>query len=338
MEFASCRTAHRPAPAREPSFTAMHPSLQAPPPPAPAPELPPSLARELERLGALLALAEPLLIGGAGGAGKASIARALHARRPGGGAPLAFIDVGARQLSRELLARWCDGATLFLRHVDELDRGGQRLLLDALVAAEASTAQPPLQLIATSCGDLRMRVLSRRFDAALYHRLNAFPFDVAPLAERPEDTLWYAQRVLEDFGRATGRSLQLGARARAALTACSWPGNLTQLRACVLRAAGQCSSACLDALPCGDSRCLVAAPRRADAAPREAGERVPPSSVSGAAAMRRGQRGLAVERAALVDALERSGWVQAQAARRLALTIRQVSYAIRCYGIDVQRR
>ncbi len=43
------------------------------------------------------------------------------------------------------------------------------------------------------------------------------------------------------------------------------------------------------------------------------------------------------QRQHLVDALEKSGWVQAKAARLLGITPRQIGYAILKYGIDVKR-
>jgi Nif-specific regulatory protein len=37
----------------------------------------------------------------------------------------------------------------------------------------------------------------------------------------------------------------------------------------------------------------------------------------------------------LIDAMEKSGWVQAKAARLLGLTPRQIAYALKKHGIDV---
>jgi Nif-specific regulatory protein len=39
----------------------------------------------------------------------------------------------------------------------------------------------------------------------------------------------------------------------------------------------------------------------------------------------------------LIDAMERSGWVQAKAARMLGLTPRQMGYALRKYSIEIKR-
>jgi Nif-specific regulatory protein len=44
-----------------------------------------------------------------------------------------------------------------------------------------------------------------------------------------------------------------------------------------------------------------------------------------------------VERERIVQAMERSGWVQAKAARMLGLTPRQIGYALKKHGIEVKR-
>jgi Nif-specific regulatory protein len=43
------------------------------------------------------------------------------------------------------------------------------------------------------------------------------------------------------------------------------------------------------------------------------------------------------ERGRVQAALERSGWVQAKAARLLGLTVRQLGYRVRKYGIALER-
>jgi Nif-specific regulatory protein len=45
----------------------------------------------------------------------------------------------------------------------------------------------------------------------------------------------------------------------------------------------------------------------------------------------------ATERQRLVDAMERSGWVQAKAARILGLTARQMGYALRKHSVEIKR-
>jgi Nif-specific regulatory protein len=49
-----------------------------------------------------------------------------------------------------------------------------------------------------------------------------------------------------------------------------------------------------------------------------------------------GHRG-AAERERLMEAMERSGWVQAKAARILGITPRQIGYALKKHGIPIKR-
>jgi len=43
------------------------------------------------------------------------------------------------------------------------------------------------------------------------------------------------------------------------------------------------------------------------------------------------------ERKRLIDAMEKSGWVQAKAARMLGLTARQMGYALRKHRVEIKR-
>ena len=45
----------------------------------------------------------------------------------------------------------------------------------------------------------------------------------------------------------------------------------------------------------------------------------------------------ALERGRLIEAMERTGWVQAKAARLLGLTPRQIGYALKKHGIAIKR-
>jgi Nif-specific regulatory protein len=43
------------------------------------------------------------------------------------------------------------------------------------------------------------------------------------------------------------------------------------------------------------------------------------------------------ERARLLDAMEKTGWVQAKAARLMGLTPRQIGYALRKHAIEIKK-
>jgi len=47
--------------------------------------------------------------------------------------------------------------------------------------------------------------------------------------------------------------------------------------------------------------------------------------------------GNVTDRDSVIAAMEKSGWVQAKAARLLGLTPRQIGYALKKHGIEVKR-
>ncbi len=50
-----------------------------------------------------------------------------------------------------------------------------------------------------------------------------------------------------------------------------------------------------------------------------------------------GELGALPQRERLIRVMEKSGWVQAKAARLLGLTPRQIGYALRKYNIEIKR-
>ena len=83
---------------------------------------------------------------------------------------------------------------------------------------------------------------------------------------------------------------------------------------------------------------LPMAPRSANANAAHASAATDPTSVSGPSS-----EGFVSaigppisERERLIEAMERSGWVQAKAARMLGLTSRQVGYALKKHGVEIK--
>ncbi len=83
---------------------------------------------------------------------------------------------------------------------------------------------------------------------------------------------------------------------------------------------------------------LPMAPRSANADAAHAGTATDPSSAAGpsSAGVPSAIGPLISERERLIEAMERSGWVQAKAARMLGLTSRQVGYALKKHGIEIK--
>ncbi|MER2605495.1 MAG: helix-turn-helix domain-containing protein, partial [Siculibacillus sp.] len=75
----------------------------------------------------------------------------------------------------------------------------------------------------------------------------------------------------------------------------------------------------------------------AEAAAAPVASEVPPGLCEHADANCPALGGRPSERERLIDAMERSGWVQAKAARILGLTPRQIGYALKKHSIELKR-
>lgn len=172
-----------------------------------------------------------VLITGEAGAGKARVARAIHAASGRADAP--FVPIACGEITAERFAErvaLAEHGTLALYDVERLPRFAQRELLDA----EA-------RLVATTRGDLHAAVAAGRFDASLYHRLSVFTIEVAPLRERREDLASLARHFLRQAARRCGRPAPvLTARDVRTLGARSWPGNARELAEAIERALRNC--------------------------------------------------------------------------------------------------
>lgn len=315
--------------------------------------LSPGLHGLREGLACAVRLREPVLLLGEHGTGREALARSLHqASDDWHGSHGAFViwTGGAEDIAAD-----APEGTLYVPDLDRLVPARQQTLLDWLRRVEATSWLPEGQrwrLIASAVRDPVELTVAGAFDDALLHQVDVLRIAVPPLRERPADAWLWAQRWLAEFNRRTGQRHALGPAARRAIETCAWPGNLPQLKACVLRAAAGCSDGCIASMPCAQARCLtrVAAKARRGglaAPPADRSTEDPPapdpSTALGAGGAESAQPPLArkngalIDREVLINALERSGWVQAQAARRLNLSIRQVNYAASRYGIKMQR-
>ena len=136
---------------------------------------------------------------------------------------------------------------------------------------------------------------------------------VPSLRERPEDIPILLDHLLSLESARDARRLSLTPKALKALEAYDWPGNIREMRELV-------------------SRLAVTAPEDridiADIPPEMLAEGERPQVLPEDAAELRD-----MERQQVLSALTRHGWVQSRAARELGLTLRQIGYRIRKYGL-----
>ncbi|WP_407175566.1 nif-specific transcriptional activator NifA [Bradyrhizobium sp. STM 3562] len=265
-----------------------------------------------------------------------------------------------------------DKGTLFLDEIGEISASFQAKLLRVLQEQEFErvgsnqTIKVDVRVITATNKNLEEAVARNEFRADLYYRISVVPLLLPPLRERRADIPMLATEFLKNFNCKNGRNLSFDSSAIELLMTCGFPGNVRELENCVERTAtlaagpwivrndfacchGQCLSAMLwksgseDIAP--HAKPIVAAPARPAIPPvdvdKPVAPAVPPLGNEQAAPTPFGTPLFGgtrlIDRDALISAMERSGWVQAKAARLLGLTPRQIGYALRRYGIEIKR-
>ncbi|UPK30437.1 nif-specific transcriptional activator NifA [Bradyrhizobium sp. 195] len=261
-----------------------------------------------------------------------------------------------------------DKGTLFLDEIGEISASFQAKLLRVLQEQEFErvggnqTIKVDVRVIAATNKNLEEAVARKEFRADLYYRISVVPLLLPPLRERRTDIPLLAARFLKNFNNENGRALVFDSSAIDVLMNCGFPGNVRELENCVQRTAtlahgssivrdnfacchGQCLSATL--WKCGPEQVarqpspVISLPARLSMPPTQAVAHVQPvgSELTPLEPPGRPVIGAAkvTDRERVVAAMERSGWVQAKAARLLGLTPRQIGYALRRHGIEIKR-
>ncbi|WP_243644983.1 nif-specific transcriptional activator NifA [Rhodovulum euryhalinum] len=267
-----------------------------------------------------------------------------------------------------------DTGTLFLDEIGEIGPEFQAKLLRILQEGEfervggAKTLKVDVRLVTATNRDLEAAVARGDFRADLYFRICVVPIVLPPLRERAEDVPTLAQTFLDRFNAQNGMEKRLTPQAMAQLARCQFPGNVRELENCISRVAALSSGSEIDEreLACMQGTCLSAELWRMQSGDRSpigglatvrtplpvidsgAGQRPPvpplppgfgeppPAAFAPPAAAETAEAD-ADERARLIDAMERAGWVQAKAARLLGLTPRQIGYALKKHGVEVRK-
>jgi Nif-specific regulatory protein len=312
-----------------------------------------------------------VVLRGESGTGKELIARAVHMLSPRHDRP--FIKVNCAALPDTLLEselfghekgaftgatserkgrfELADGGSLFLDEIGDVSPAFQAKLLRVLQEREfervggSRTLKVDVRLICATNRNLEEAVAKGDFRADLYYRINVVPIFIPALRERRDDIPALAQHFLEIFNRENGRRLTLSADALRALAACSFPGNVRELENCIQRVATLTRGEVIDdiSLPCQTAHChcTTLLPRTALQASGEVdGGGEPPDGAPGAdwrAEDAIEDLEALPQRERLIRVMERTGWVQAKAARLLGLTPRQIGYALKKYNIEIKR-
>jgi transcriptional regulator with GAF, ATPase, and Fis domain len=201
------------------------------------------------------------LITGPTGSGKELVARAIHslsarARR-------AFVVVNCAAIPEALLEselfghtrgaftgamqsyggriQTAQGGTLFLDEIGEMPLSLQPKLLRFLEQKElqrlgsCEVVRVDARVIAATNARLPALMRQGKFREDLYYRLCAFPIEIPPLRERPEDIVELARYFLEKFSLRPPAP-ELSAEGAQLLQAHTWAGNVRELQNVIERA------------------------------------------------------------------------------------------------------
>ena len=317
-----------------------------------------------------------VLLRGESGTGKEAIARAIHHLSPRRDKPFIKVNCAALSetlleselfghergsftgASQERKGRFemAHGGTLFLDEIGDISPAFQTKLLRVLQEREFErvggnkTIRVDVRLVAATNRNLEEAVAEGGFRADLYYRINVVSIFLPPLRERREDIPLLAEYFLQQANEENGKRLKFSAEAMQSMCNCNWPGNVRELSNCVERITAMTQGNIIrrkDML-CDSERCfssimwqqqnkravhpIVSVP--AQTAPPARDNTVPSDEPE--ATVHQGEYG-DPQKHQIIEALEKCGWVQAKAARRLGITPRQMGYAITKYGIDVKR-
>lgn len=286
-----------------------------------------------------------VLLLGESGTGKTLIARIIH--ELSNRAKFPFVKINCASLPENLLEselfghekgaftgaatakpgrfEEADGGTIFLDEIGELPHSLQAKLLRFLQEHEferlgsSKTRKVDVRIIAATNRDLSEAAREGVFREDLYYRLNVFPIRVPPLRERKEDMPSLVHHFLDKTSKTYGRTLRITPGALQALVSHEWPGNVRELENLIEGLAIMVDGNHIDQ----ENFPSYLQPRPDYGVPEV--QRTTQENLS---------RLEELEKKEVFAALERNRWIQSQAARELGLTLRQVGYRIKKFGLE----
>lgn len=219
-----------------------------------------------------------------------------------------------------------DTGTVFLDEIGELPLAVQAKLLHFLQEKEfvrlgsTATRKVDVRVIAATNTDLSEAVENGSFRADLYYRLNVFPIAIPPLRERKADIPFLISYFLSKNAKEYGRKLNLSEDCIEVFSAYRWPGNVRELENMLERLAILAESSTIEKtdLPADLFRSGGVG----------TGETERPATASRTSGLEQ------MEKDMVLEALERNGWVQQEAAKEIGLTSRQMSYRVKKFKLD----
>ncbi|MEW5745466.1 MAG: nif-specific transcriptional activator NifA [Nitrospirota bacterium] len=285
-----------------------------------------------------------VLLRGESGTGKELVAKAVHYMSPRAKGP--FIKFNCASIPEGLLESELFGhergaftgamtmrkgrfelagsGTIFLDEIGDLPLTLQPKILRVLQEKEfervggEKTIRVDVRLIAATSRNLEALVANGTFREDLYYRLNVVPIFLPALRERTEDIPLLVDFFLKKYNEDNRKSAALSPEVLTTLMGYEWPGNVRELENTIERLVVMAGGPTISPsdLPLNIRDQIIKA--RYATQLRDA----LPSTIED------------IERTRILDALKRTGGVQAKAARILGLTPRQIGYKMKKYDIQ----
>ncbi len=234
-----------------------------------------------------------------------------------------------------------NGGTVFLDEIGELPLPAQakllRVLEERVVRRVGSTAGRTLDIrfVCATNRYLPEEVDAGRFRRDLYYRINGVTITIPPLRERPGELAGLA-RAFAARPRGNAAPTVIADEALVALASHSWPGNIRELRNTIERAMLLASNGPIRS----EHIKLGSEPPRRSSVPTMPIERITSTDLPLPAAPEQPLASAVaeVERARILEALERCGGNQTRAARMLGISRNTLLARLDSYGLPRPRK
>ncbi|MEW5992868.1 MAG: sigma-54 dependent transcriptional regulator, partial [Candidatus Zixiibacteriota bacterium] len=228
---------------------------------------------------------------------------------------------------KEGLFQAAHGGTLFLDEVADLPLHMQVKLLRAIqeksvrpVGAQQET-HVDVRILSATHKDLAALVREGRFREDLYYRINVIELRLPALRERPQDIPQLVERMLQRLAAAWNCAVpRLEADALSALQAYPFPGNVRELENILERAMTLCEG---DTIRIPDLRLPDARSPGAEPGPPPGTSPQPLDPLLDA-----------IEKEAILKALEQTRYNKTAAAKLLGISFRVLRYRLQKLGLD----